>query len=566
MHNAISWSYSRLERYERCPYAFRLKYMDKIKEPDLQPTVDDSGQAVTPANERGTRIHTGLEQYIDGSSDTMPMEASSFIRHMNVAREKFKQGLAFVEGEWGIGRDWHTTDWWSAWGRLKLDLLILNHPTEPTHALVVDFKGLPVDTLLPTPTGWTTMGQVSVGDQVIGGDGKPCTVTNKSQIKQLPCYRIEFRNGDAVICDEEHLWALTSGKVVSVKELNVGDKIPVMLPAELPEAALPLHPYILGIWLADGKHTSSELTNPEEFIWEKIKSLGYNYSTCKDDGCRNGSILKIRKALQQIGVLGNKHIPVEYLRASKQQRLQLLQGFMDGDGTANNQNVTGYKGKLTRSRNKAVYNSTDLILAQNVLELVRSLGQQPVFSCYKAYGFGKKVTAYTVSWTAIQGVTPFSLPRKRDALDYHRLGWANERTIKDILYLPAQQSTQCIQVDSSDSTYVCTEKWIVTHNTGKSAYNEVKHADQGKLYQAVTFLRYPTLKTATTEFWYLDQYEITSQPHKRPLVPMAIKRYNERVGKIENDTSWLPKPDKFSCKYCGYRTDKTCQFAHKDAV
>ncbi|WP_153395657.1 replicative DNA helicase [Ornithinicoccus halotolerans] len=70
-------------------------------------------------------------------------------------------------------------------------------------------KALALDTPLPTPTGWTTMGEVRVGDQLLGADGRPTTVTAATDILQdRPCYEVHFSDGSVLVADEEHQWAL----------------------------------------------------------------------------------------------------------------------------------------------------------------------------------------------------------------------------------------------------------------------------------------------------------------------------------------------------------------------
>lgn len=71
-------------------------------------------------------------------------------------------------------------------------------------------KALALDTPLPTPTGWTTMGQVAVGDEVLGADGRPTTVVAATEVMTArPCYEVEFSDGSIIVADEEHLWAVT---------------------------------------------------------------------------------------------------------------------------------------------------------------------------------------------------------------------------------------------------------------------------------------------------------------------------------------------------------------------
>ncbi len=72
-------------------------------------------------------------------------------------------------------------------------------------------KALALDTLLPTPTGWTTMGQVQVGDQLLGSDGRPITVTAASEVMtDRPCYEVVFDDQSRIIADAEHQWVTTT--------------------------------------------------------------------------------------------------------------------------------------------------------------------------------------------------------------------------------------------------------------------------------------------------------------------------------------------------------------------
>lgn len=95
---------------------------------------------------------------------------------------------------------------------------------------VIDWKGLPVDTPIPTTEGWKTMGSLKIGDLVFDEIGLPTKVIGKSQVKTKSCYRVVFNDKSEVVCDDEHLWAvnnfISKRKVVPVTELKVGDIIP----------------------------------------------------------------------------------------------------------------------------------------------------------------------------------------------------------------------------------------------------------------------------------------------------------------------------------------------------
>jgi replicative DNA helicase len=68
-------------------------------------------------------------------------------------------------------------------------------------------KALALDTPLPTPAGWTTMGTVAVGDHLVGADGKPTRVVAATEVMHgRPCYEVEFSNGEVIVADEDHQW------------------------------------------------------------------------------------------------------------------------------------------------------------------------------------------------------------------------------------------------------------------------------------------------------------------------------------------------------------------------
>src|SRR6202040_333081 len=72
-------------------------------------------------------------------------------------------------------------------------------------------KALALDTPLPTPTGWTTMGEVRVGDYLIGADGKPTRVLAATEVMhERPCFEVEFDDGAVIVADAEHQWRTTT--------------------------------------------------------------------------------------------------------------------------------------------------------------------------------------------------------------------------------------------------------------------------------------------------------------------------------------------------------------------
>lgn len=341
---------------------------------------------------------------------------------------------------------------------------------------ILDIKGLALDTPLPTPTGWTSMGEVQVGDTLLGSDGKPCQVLYKSPIHNKPTYRLTFADGTTVVADEDHQWVVDVGvgklnikrRVLTTAEIASSmfgyanqrqHRIPNPEPLHLPDADLPLDPYVLGAWLGDGKHTSSEITGlPDSGVWKEILRRGFRLGkpqAKQGTTAVSQSVLGIRKHFTSLGLLGNKHIPPAYLRGSVQQRLDLLRGLMDTDGTVN------------KPKKSVQLTTTDPEMARSVLELLVSLGERGHISKVTRRGFGTSTVAHDVVWTPAL-FNPFTDARKVARCEQF-IRSTGRNTHRIIVGCEPAESvpTQCIGVDSPDSTYLCTDSMLVTHNSGK---------------------------------------------------------------------------------------------------
>jgi hypothetical protein len=323
---------------------------------------------------------------------------------------------------------------------------------------IIDWKGLPINTSLPTPNGWTTMGEVLVGDKVFDQYGHQCSVIGKSKVKTKDCYRITFDDKTSVVCDDEHLWKLSSGETVCVTELNNGDTINVCKPLICDDIELPIEPYLLGVWLGDGRNRQCELSGNDIEIFEEIEKRGYKLGKiCSDKRSNNKTVtvLKTKDKLRSLNLLNNKHIPEIFFRASFNQRLDLLRGLMDTDGNINTK------------RKQAVFTSCNRRLSNDVKHLLLTLGQRPNQSFInRNTNFKNDVNIFPIAFRPIN-LNPFLLSRKADKVD---VNWGSGRSsVRRIVSIEKSitQKTQCISVDSPDNTYLCTENFIPTHNTGR---------------------------------------------------------------------------------------------------
>ena len=335
-------------------------------------------------------------------------------------------------------------------------------------------KGLALDTPIATQDGWTTMQSIQVGDIVFDMNGRPTTVVAVSDIKHLPCYEITFSGGESIVCDSKHKWLIQTTQNASrrvkthgwdvcsadalykLKQNNAVVVIPPIEPLVHDHVDLPVAPWTLGYWLGNGSRYHANVCCDQkdvEYISNRIRKDGYDVGAIRKDPRSNSVTIGIRSSLvtllRETGVLQNKHIPAQYLRASIEQRKALLDGIMCSDGCI-----------ASDSRARASYTSCNKQLALQVRELVYSLGEQANFSVCSAKGYNKITQAYVVSWQP--SFCPASLPRKQNNFRPRKtVKYRHIRTIKQVDSVP----TKCIAVDSESKTYLAGHTMIATHNT-----------------------------------------------------------------------------------------------------
>ena len=456
----------------------------------------------------------------------------------------------------------------------------------------VEFLGgeaLALDTPIPTPDGWTTMGQIRIGQYVFAENGRPVRVNGVTPVMSgRPCYRVIFSDGSTIVTDRDHLWAVHSSsqraraaaaarswpratpwpshavrahgrtrlkvgkREVTVQgleaelgysqEMKAGahppgaaprptaqtdgaadrdssllGELPAPVPPwrhdqaqivstaqiartlhcrdtesrkesnwsvqvaqalDLPEAALPIDPWLLGYWLGDGHKANATIATADKEVIERIEALGYrvqhyarfNYGITT--GARGGAPrATLVGALRELGLLHNKHIPTTYLRASRRQRSELLAGLLDSDGTC---------AVRTRREGGPVsgqvrFCNTDAGLIEGVAELAASLGFIPTTRQMRAAGatlhpssivYGRPIkTAWEVTFTPDRQV--FGIPRKQRMLQQSVASPRSPRTRhRYIVNIEPVESVpvRCITVDSTSHLYLAGRAFIPTHN------------------------------------------------------------------------------------------------------
>lgn len=422
---------------------------------------------------------------------------------------------------------------------------------------VIDWKGLPVSTPIPTINGWKTMGELQVGDILFDKDGEQTRVLEKSKKSYKPCYKITFDDITTAICDNEHLWLLDDGSIVEAPELKIGDKIDISKPIKCDNYELPIDPYVLGIWIGDGRNRSGEITSGDTFVFDEIVRRGYKLgvdSEKRSDGRETRTVLGLTTKLKSQNLINNKHIPMSYMRASYKDRLDLLRGLMDSDGNAN------------PSRKQAVFTTCNKMLSDDVKSLLLTLGQRVnQSSINRDTNFKKDISVYPLAFRPID-INPFLIPRKRNIIKKEwGPGRSNKRRIVGIELMKIELETQCIMVDSPSNTYLCTENMIPTHNTGQrlnwgtgkvKTYEDIKKDPQLLLYNRAIRHLYPEFKNVICTLFFIRDggpFSVAlDESHSELMEKNVKKRYHEITATTRPKMRDVTQKD-WRCKsLCGF--------------
>ena len=365
-------------------------------------------------------------------------------------------------------------------------------------AMIADEMGLgkaqPLYSKVLTPDGWRLMGELSVDDTIVTNKGNSSKIVGIYPQGVQDIYRIYFNDGSYTDCTKDHLWMVYSANhrfrkttgIIKTTDALLNDThytngnskwfIPVTEPVQFTKNSIDIiNPYMLGLMLGDGSFFGSftfttvdaELIDyftdnlPDEMrIYRKKNgNRPYDWMLGWKTPRLHNTPHPMKLAIMRLGLYrkysGEKFIPKQYLLASYENRIALLQGLVDTDGHISDDGST------------IEYYTTSPKLAEDVKFLVQSLGGlvriKSGISRYKKDGvYHTGSLSFTLRLIIPSTICPVRLNKKISRY-IPRSKYGPTRAIKKI-EMVGQYESQCIKIADADGLYL-TDDFIVTHNT-----------------------------------------------------------------------------------------------------
>lgn len=337
-------------------------------------------------------------------------------------------------------------------------------------------KELADDTPILTTNGWKNHGDLTVGDKVFNSKGEAVKVTYVHP-KCMSTHIVTFSDGEEIECHANHEWIVYDRhkkRTVTIETREMlknymshdGGKtrprfgINVRQPIIGEHKELPIDPYTLGAWLGDGTNTTPNITNDKNdlAIVDKIVKNGYaitNTYIHRTYGTYRTNFANLRKPLQSVGMCFShktttKHIPECYLTASIEQRLELLAGLIDTDGT------------LKVNENRYCFSTTEIQLARDFKALVDTFGWRTSVVEYEprvsSSGVIGRKKVYRVDFNPT-----FEIPCVLERKQLHTFSKQRRITIVNIRESEKKTQGNCITVEGGE--YLAGRSMKPTHNS-----------------------------------------------------------------------------------------------------
>jgi hypothetical protein len=333
---------------------------------------------------------------------------------------------------------------------------------------------------IATPQGWRRRGELHVGDEVFGSDGRTTVVTDAYERGRRPTYRVRFSDGSSSVVDGDQRWLVRQrgGKYANWRDLTMTTAellsanlqaptyadgrsrgwrftIPMTGPIQYPTMDPPIEPYTLGALIANGGLTGSSatLTTPDPEVVARIRrhyAIPAWRPSAPGEVCARGAVLGAIAPIRRLGLdvhSADKFIPPMYLRGDVEQRVALLQGLMDGDGASRG-----------AQRASVLYFTSSEALVRDMRELVTSLGGTAMARWYKR---SDRRPEAVMALMLPKGIEPFHTSAKRRGVP--RKVTQPRRAI--VAVQPSgDMHVRRFSVAAPDRLYVAGRDHVLTHN------------------------------------------------------------------------------------------------------
>ena len=429
----------------------------------------------TISTTHGTKVHLFGEDYIKwkwlGELDEPPVVFDKQSLGVKQFLDSLPSYFVPVASELQM---YHPEHWYCG----TADIIFYNEKTGKLS--IGDFKGLEINTPILTTEGFKKMGDIEVGDMVYDPNGFPTRVKNTSKIKKKKSYKIKFDDNSEIIADFEHRWKVfrlinqmeiesvetTEEIYEKIKTFTKGNRksehiVKVRKAKPLSNTQKFQHPenmdfWLLGLWFADGNRHYPTISKGDERIWEEVERRGFrlsiNHSRKYDRRCRSHTVYGLSDMLKHFSLVKNKHLPDKLLtHTTFEERLELLQGFMDGDGHYN------------KARNRYVVSTTQLWMVDFSLKLLNSLGVKATLLKANMFYKGQPLVKYDICFSTDE-FSPFLVrvadnkPLQKPTSSFLRIN-----SIEPV----GECLTKCIEVESDTHMFLCGKELIPTHNTNR---------------------------------------------------------------------------------------------------
>lgn len=356
----------------------------------------------------------------------------------------------------------------------KIRKLIVSVP--PQHGKQIDDNEFVL-----TTNGIKKHGDLCVGDYVFHPSGKPVRIIDIIPQQQKCSIQLTFSNGQKINCHENHEWTIIKGRRRKItveskhfvnNSLWTGEKgkrgsryiyqLPFSNCLDIKKRILSIEPYCFGVWLGDGKSSNASFYSAknENDIVEYFDSVYDRWTTYthKKTGVRqfmyNKSVLQ--KKLEKNNLINNKHIPIDFILSSKKQRLKLLAGLIDTDGSLHKK--TGQY-RFTNINKRLI---DDVCLLLSTLGYSYSVTSVQPREYKNSYGIKDKNVCYQIGFTPLDTI-PCRIKRKQSTIKPKRrmVSICNATVVEE----SEKRRGKCITVDSEDGLYLVGKKLVATHNS-----------------------------------------------------------------------------------------------------